>query len=450
MQLVASRYLIIGATTYRHPSGRILRAAFHTGRARAYLLDTATAEALQNPAAVAALSEEDRSRLVSLDLLVPFGTDEAAHVIASGREAAAGGRERQFIIMPTAYCNMGCGYCGQTHDRSAGAPGTARHREAICARVTEAARSGSYDSVKVRWFGGEPLMGFAVLRALSLRFTAAADAHGVRYSSLIVTNGALLDGRKLIALHRDCRVQQIEITIDGPQAVHETSRPLKSGQGSFERIIAALRTVRDDPALAGLAVTVRTNVGAHNAGLANEFAVVMRDAGLAHPRITFYPAPVHAWGNDVTDYQLGLRQAAAAELAWYSAYVDAGLTCALLPSAPRRIVCSATARNSVVVAADGRVYSCTEQPLVPGHDDRHIATVDGLDAAAPRPAGSFDDWYETLERDETGCRRCPILPVCGGACPKLWREGRPPCPPIKTNLPERLDLYARAAGLTPV
>lgn len=449
MHLVASRYLVIGGPTYRHPSGRVLRAAFHTGRARAYLLDTATAGALENPAAVAALSEEDRGRLVALGLLVPSGTDEAADVIAEGRAAAAGGRERQFIIMPTAYCNMGCGYCGQTHDRSAGAPGTGRHRDAICARVTHATRSGDHDSVKVRWFGGEPLMGFAILRALSQRFTAVADEYGVRYAALVVTNGALLDTRKLIALHRDCRVQQIEITIDGPQAVHDASRPLNSGQGSYARIIAALRTVCDHPDLAGLNVTIRTNVGTHNAEQATAFAGAMREAGLAHPRITFYPAPVHAWGNDVTDYQLGLRQAAAAELAWYSAYVDAGLTCALLPAAPRRVVCSATTRHSEVVTADGRMYSCTEQPLVPGHSDRYVATLDGLDVAAPRPAGLFDDWYDALDRDETGCRRCPILPVCGGACPKLWREGRPPCPPLKTSLPGRLDLYARSSGLVP-
>ena len=73
-----------------------------------------------------------------------------------------------------------------------------------------------------------------------------------------------------------------------------------------------------------------------------------------------------------------------------------------------------------------------------------------LDAVSLRPAGEFDDWYDAMAAGETGCRECAILPLCGGACPKLWREGSPPCPPLRDNVRQRLDLFALTAGYTPV
>jgi uncharacterized protein len=33
-----------------------------------------------------------------------------------------------------------------------------------------------------------------------------------------------------------------------------------------------------------------------------------------------------------------------------------------------------------------------------------------------------------------------MLPVCGGACPKSWAEGRRACPPNKFNIKEKLIL----------
>jgi uncharacterized protein len=42
-----------------------------------------------------------------------------------------------------------------------------------------------------------------------------------------------------------------------------------------------------------------------------------------------------------------------------------------------------------------------------------------------------------------------MLPVCGGSCPKLWREGYVPCPSFKYNWEDRLDIAARRLGYQP-
>ncbi|MEV6602161.1 radical SAM protein [Actinoplanes sp. NPDC051346] len=440
-----SRYAIVGDTVFRHPTGRVVRPVLHAATARVFLADPDTAGRLAGePPSETAGADHDRL-LADAGLLVAEDADEPAAIIAAGRAASRDARIRNFVVMPSAYCNMGCGYCGQTHER---VTVSGSHREVLAARFDRAANSGRYDALTVRWFGGEPLMAFAVLRDLSDRFIASADAAGVRYAAKVVTNGALLDARKLRALHR-ARVGTIEVTLDGPAEVHDASRPLKSGGGSFARITAVIAAALDDAEVDGLQFVIRTNVGVHNAGLAEPFSAALADAGLAHDRVHCYPAPVHAWGNDVTDVALARREMAATEMAWLRAYRKFGLRSALLPTARKDVVCVATTRHSEVVAPDGRLYSCTEQPLVPGVSDAHLGRLAEHGPDELRPAGAFDDWYDTVEAGETPCRSCAILPLCGGACPKLWREGQSPCPPLRDNIRQRLDLYAIDAGCVP-
>lgn len=451
-----SRYAVVGDGVFRHPAGHLVRPVLHTANARVHLVDLDTAARLENtfrpagattrPATTPAAADPGYdARLAAAGLLVDEDRDEAAEVLDAGRSAARDRRIRDFVVMPSGYCNMGCGYCGQRHDRVTVA---GNHRTALAERVGRAARSGRYDRISVRWFGGEPLMAYAVLRDLSQRFLASADAGGIGYGAKLITNGVLLDARKLRTLHRDCRVDSIEVTLDGPAETHDASRPMKNGSGSFRHITAVLAAALADDELAGLRFVVRSNVGAGTS--AEAFASELAGAGLADDRVTCYPAPIHPWGNDVTAVALSSAEMAAVELEWFAAYARHGLRFQLLPTAPRRVVCTAVTRHAEVVAPDGRIYSCTEQPLVPGHDNAALGNLSTLDAAAPRPVGAFDDWYDAVAARETGCRDCAILPMCGGACPKLWREGTPPCPPLRTNVRQRLDLFALAAGYAPV
>ena len=43
------------------------------------------------------------------------------------------------------------------------------------------------------------------------------------------------------------------------------------------------------------------------------------------------------------------------------------------------------------------------------------------------------------------CSEVPLLPACGGYCPKKWDDGDVPCPAFKYNIEQRL-LLAYAIG----
>jgi uncharacterized protein len=81
-------------------------------------------------------------------------------------------------------------------------------------------------------------------------------------------------------------VWSAQITLDGPPDVHDRRRPLASGRGTFDTLLANIT------AMAGiLDVQVRVNLDADNAGGCPRLLNILATAGLAG-RISAYPAQV--------------------------------------------------------------------------------------------------------------------------------------------------------------
>ncbi|MEU9129629.1 radical SAM protein [Kitasatospora sp. NPDC048540] len=448
--LVPSRYLLVGDRAYRDSDGSEAWFGYATRSATLIRLDRAGAHALRSgdPAALAGLGPEERRRLARLHALVDPAEDELAAVTDGLREGSAHGATRSVTIMPTSYCNMACSYCGQEHVKAAHdrqrADRTARRVEAMLA-------DPAVDAVTVTWFGGEPLLALRVIRELSARFTAAAALHGKTYTARMATNGSLLTTRTLAELHDDCALAEMELTIDGPEEVHDRRRLTRNGRGSFRRTVAVLARTLDEGLAPGLRIGIRVNIDRDNedsvTGLLNDLACL----GLAHPQVTLHLIAVHSWGNDVSEVELAARAYAAREADWLRTAEALGLHFGPLPAATVRTTCTATTRSGEIIDTAGRVYSCSEHPLVPGaRDSGVVAEVAELAGSARRPAGAFDDWYDQVGDGGAQCSRCPILPVCGGSCPKLWREGHLPCPSVKFNWAQRMDLAVRRRGYTPL
>jgi uncharacterized protein len=349
--------------------------------------------------------------------------------------------------MPTSYCNMACDYCGQEHFKSAV---NQRRIERLAARVTAAIADPATSRVTVTWFGGEPLLALRVIRELSAEFVAAADAAGKPYAARMSTNGSLLTKATLTMLHRDCKLNSVVITIDGPQELHDRRRIKRNGIGSFHRTIAVLADVVRERSLPDLRIAIRINVDRENEDAVADLIVDLACFGLSGPQVEFQPMPVHSWGNDVSAVELEGRRYAAMETQWLALAVSLGLGFTALPTLTKNRTCTATTTSAEIIDSGGRIYSCSEHPLVPVvRDTGVLASLDDLAESARRPSGAFDDWYDQVGDGHQQCGRCPMLPVCGGSCPKLWREGYVPCPSFKYNWEDRLDIAARRLGYQP-
>jgi uncharacterized protein len=105
--------------------------------------------------------------------------------------------------------------------------------------------------VVLTFFGGEPLLNLPVMYYLAERAHRAAAARNVPLRISIITNGLLLTG-EIVDRLKPLGLQSVKITLDGDKAAHDRMRPLRGGQGTFERIIENIRRV---------APKIRINIG---------------------------------------------------------------------------------------------------------------------------------------------------------------------------------------------
>ena len=133
-----------------------------------------------------------------------------------------------YTILTTTDCNARCFYC---YERG-------------CARVTmdpeTADKVVDYiqnhcggNKVKLRWFGGEPLMNFPVIH----RICGGLRSRGIDFESYMVSNGYLFDDELTAKAIHSWALKEVQITLDGTEAVYNRSKAFIYPKGSPYRIV---------------------------------------------------------------------------------------------------------------------------------------------------------------------------------------------------------------------
>src|SRR5438045_780167 len=153
--------------------------------------------------------------------------------------------ELNVTVLTTLHCNFACDYCfqGDHGDYNARAD---RMSPAMGVRVAdwierELARVRPEELV-LTFFGGEPLLNLPVMYDLAERCACAARASGVDIYINVITNGLLLTPDVVDRL-LPFGLNGIKITLDGDRDTHNRMRPLRGGQGTFDRIVENVRRV---------------------------------------------------------------------------------------------------------------------------------------------------------------------------------------------------------------
>jgi uncharacterized protein len=415
------------------------------GTRRRVLLSTRVNEPVTVSEAVWIALCRDRCSLLPADviraltaggILVDRSEDELAAILDENADAIAQDDELRHVIQPSAACQLGCGYCGQVH---VARHMSVQHQDMLVERLSRRLRSGRYTSLNVCWFGAEPLLGLGAMRRLSPRLARLASEHSAIYSSRIVTNGMRLTAAIASELQEVHHVRAAEVTLDGPEYVHDERRPTKSGGVSFGRILRNLIEIAAESEVT-MELSLRCNVDHGNADSVSELIELLAEHGL-HRRVSLSFAPVYSWGNDAHLGALSVEEFGAREIEWFAQMHNHGFRLDILPSR-KPIVCLAVRREGELTDATGTVFNCTELSYVPAYgnpNDHAIGTLGSDRPEALAPFRGFNE--EMIAGDHVPCRSCAVLPACGGACPKQWHEGNVPCPSIKANLSERLTLW---------
>src|SRR5213075_1916174 len=98
------------------------------------------------------------------------------------------------------------------------------------------------ETFAMTFFGGEPLLNLPVVYDLAERTWAATQKRGIRQSLSMITNGLLLT-EDVVDRLTPRGLRGIKITLDGDKETHDRMRPLRGGQGTFDRLIENIRSV---------------------------------------------------------------------------------------------------------------------------------------------------------------------------------------------------------------
>jgi uncharacterized protein len=155
--------------------------------------------------------------------------------------------ELHITLLTTLQCNFACDYCFQGDHGD-------YNKFAEKMSMDTARRVGDWiereldrvnpEQLTLMFFGGEPLLNLPVMYELSERLWKAAQARGVKMNLSLITNGLLLTPDVVDRLV-PYGLKGVKITLDGDRDTHNRMRPLRGGQGTFDRIVANMRAVSD-------------------------------------------------------------------------------------------------------------------------------------------------------------------------------------------------------------
>ena len=130
--------------------------------------------------------------------------------------------EIQLFYVPSYACNFNCSYCYQEGYGQGGF----ENDPAVTAEFFSYIRNNFQNKQKyITLFGGEPLLGGAGNRKFLTDFVRQCRENCIDLA--LVTNGYYLES--YITLLSGTRIREIQVTLDGPEPVHNTRRQLKGG-----------------------------------------------------------------------------------------------------------------------------------------------------------------------------------------------------------------------------
>lgn len=103
-----------------------------------------------------------------------------------------------------------------------------------------------FSGLYINWFGGEPLLAINEIDELSKEFMQICAFNRRNYSASITTNGYNLTLDVFNKLLKN-RVFDYQITIDGTKEIHDSQRPTKDGEPTFDRIVTNIKKIKNLP-----------------------------------------------------------------------------------------------------------------------------------------------------------------------------------------------------------
>lgn len=402
------------------------------------------------------LSDETLGMLKSRGFLTTQTAEQeraAVRRLAGKRHTVEVARQPNYVLMPTYQCNLRCAYCFQDHMRTRPELShllqtmtkdmgrrVIRAMDSIDARHPHAAGKPR----NITLFGGEPFLAEnrPFMEWLIRELRAASPCR-----IMAVSNATQLESH--LDLFGPEGISFVQITIDGPPAVHDQRRIHADGSGSFAMIAANTKRVLDRGAQVGLRINVdRTNIG----GLPELAREIIAHGWHERPGFRAYAAAVNAFNENIdkkdtyNGYALNMRmnelRAEYPELRVIGTPTDEmrGLVSRILRgevqpwTAYKASFCGAHT-SMYVIDSFGDIYACWERT---GDPTLRIGSIGGdgvprfvhappqtqvvaetkklLPMVGKLQVTDIDMWRDRTIATNDTCASCRYAFYCGGGC----------------------------------
>ena len=309
-------------------------------------------------------------------------------------------------------CNLRCGYCFAStgsfgHDRGLMSP------EVACRAVDFLLEhGGSRKHAEIDFFGGEPLLNMATVRAAVAHIRKREAETGKIFNLTLTTNAVLLSQENLDFLNQE-NIQLI-LSIDGRREVHDRMRPFAGGAGSYDKVLANMHKAVDSRQGAnyyarGTYTAYNLDFAADVLALADEGfgrlsvePVVAKDApyGLCEAQL---PELFAQYDLLAAEYLRRHRDGNGFDFFHFNVDLENG------PCLTKRLSGCGAGHEYYAVTPEGDLYPCHQ---FVGRDDFKVGTVfAGIDQP-----DLCDEFRQAHVLTKPECRRCWARFYCSGGC----------------------------------
>ena len=331
-------------------------------------------------------------------------------------------------ILPTRGCNFGCIYCYE-QDR----PVVNMDEATEQAIVRFVQRNPNLKRLSVVWYGGEPLMNFGTVERLS----AAFRQMDIEYSAKMVTNGFLLKPAVADKM-ADLAMRNIQITLDGPEAVHNQRRMLLNGGPTYRQIMDNLKYLLQTNKT--ITVDIRTNVDRRNMAEYDTFYRAFK-AEIDDPRVTLYPGFVSdLLSSECVSAEYNISSGSYKAQFALDVYHKYGIEIPAFLPKHRRHSCVASKYWAFVIGPEGELYKCWRMV---GNKQQTVGSVHDEQMNMAK----FSRWMTGADYTmDPKCLDCQFIALCGGGCPLVRLRNKEEglhmnhCCPEKTHMAELMEM----------
>lgn len=374
--------------------------------------------------------------LLSSRIIVERQEDDLNVYLADVMKNKYNSSEMALTILPTRGCNFGCIYCYErerpmvTMDEST--------EEAILRFV----RSNKHlKKLNVTWYGGEPLINFDSIYRLSKAFMAL----DIEYSAKMVTNGYLLSKDKADKM-AEIAINDIQITFDGPEEIHNQRRPLLNGRPTYRTIMDNLKyllSVNDS-----VHVDIRSNIDRRNMKQYADFYDSFKSE-IDSDRVNLYPGFVSdLLSSECVSPEHNISEGSYKAQFALDLFDKYGIEIKSFLPKFRRHSCVATKYFAFVIGPEGEIYKCWRMV---GNPKQVVGNVrDGI-----TDIYGFSNYITGVDYTrDARCLNCEFIALCGGGCPLVRMRNKNEglalnhCCPEKSQMEKlmemRYEMYLKA------